>query len=330
MAQLKDWVGKFAGQKVVVLGDLVIDEYIYGSPRRISREAPVLIMQETGREVRLGSAGNVVANIRSLGGAPVPVGLVGVDEIGNEMLELVASRGISTEGILVDPTRLTTTKTRVLAGGRNTVRQQMLRIDRLNENSVEATVRNNLVEHLRWAVEGADAFVVSDYGEGVVEAEVFEEVLRVIEEGRPPVFVDSRYRIEHFRKAHTLIPSEPELWGASKLDVTSEKGIEKAGRWLLHNTECQAAMVKRGRKGVVLFEVDKPTFKMKAYGPREVADRTGAGDTVLAAYSLALSAGASAQEAASIANTAGGISVTKSGTAVVEAGELSDALEKLG
>ena len=228
---------------------------------------------------------------------------------------------------MVDPDRFTTTKTRVLGGGRNTVRQQMVRIDRQSDAQVDQSIRMILVEHIKRALEGAAALVVSDYAEGVVEAEVFDEVMRIIRDKTVPVFVDSRHRIEHFLGADTLVPSEPELFGASKLNVATEEGLEKAGRWLLQISQCEAAMVKRGKKGVALFRPDQPTLKVPAYGPDEIADRTGAGDTVLAAYSLARSVNAEAEDALRIANTAGGISVTKSGTAVVKADELKRALE---
>jgi len=327
MNKLAQIVDRFTDARIAVLGDLVIDEYIFGSPERISREAPVLIIRENERDVRLGGAGNVAANIRALGGRPRPVGLIGADDIGEQLMDLMANRGINSEGIMVDPGRFTTTKTRVLGGGRNTVRQQMVRIDRQSDNQVDQSIRLILVEHIKRALESADALVVSDYAEGVVEVEVFDEVMRIIKDKSVPVFVDSRHRIEHFLGADTLVPSEPELFGSSKLDVATEEGLEKAGRWLLQVSQCGAAMVKRGKKGVALFMPDQPTLKVPAYGPEEVADRTGAGDTVLAAYSLARSVGAEPADALRIANTAAGISVTKSGTAVVKAQELKRALE---
>jgi rfaE bifunctional protein kinase chain/domain len=327
MNKLTELVDKFSDTRIAVLGDLVIDEYIFGSPERISREAPVLIIRENERDVRLGGAGNVVANIQALGGRPRPVGLIGADDIGEQLMDLMANRGINAEGVMVDPDRFTTTKTRVLGGGRNTVRQQMVRIDRQSDTQVDQSIRTILVEHINRALVGADALVVSDYAEGVVEAEIFDEVMRIIRDKTVPVFVDSRHRIEHFLGANTLVPSEPELFGASKLNVATEEGLEKAGRWLLQISQCEAAMVKRGKKGVALFMPDQPTLKVPAYGPDEVADRTGAGDTVLAAYSLARLVGAEPEDALRIANTAGGISVTKSGTAVVKAEELKRALE---
>ena len=328
MKELAKWIKNFSGQKIVVLGDLVVDKYIYGTTRRISREAPVLIVRETNRDLRLGGAGNVVANIRSLGGKPVPVGLVGADDSGNLLLEALASRGIDAESVLIDPARFTTTKTRVLAGGRNTVRQQMLRLDKLNDGAVGANIRKSLIERLKRSLEDAQALVVSDYGEGVLEDEIFDEVLRIIKEAKVPVFADARWGIERFEGAEALIPNEPELSTASGQDLNRMRGLEKAGRWLLDRSKAKSVLVKRGNSGMALFIPDAETKQVPVFGLSEVADVTGAGDTVLASFSLARTAGASPEEAMQIANVAGGIKVTKSGTAVVEAAELKRALKQ--
>ncbi|MBW1871470.1 MAG: sugar kinase [Deltaproteobacteria bacterium] len=328
MTDLAKLTKKFSDIKIVVLGDLVVDKYIYGTTRRISREAPVLIVREEGRDIRLGAAGNVVANIRALGGKPLPVGLVGADDTGNELLDIMANRGISADGILIDPARFTTTKTRILAGGRNTVRQQMLRIDKLNKGKVDENIRLTLVEMLRRAVERASALVVSDYTEGVVTKEVFNEVVEITKAAKIPVFADARWGIERFKGVEALIPNEPELATSSGMDVNRAKGLENAGRWLLNESQARSVMVKRGNNGMALFMPDSETSMVPIYGSAEVADVTGAGDTVIASFSLARTAGAKPAEAMRIANTAGGIKVTKSGTAVVEVKELRRALRE--
>ncbi|RME21765.1 MAG: hypothetical protein D6806_14105, partial [Deltaproteobacteria bacterium] len=174
MNELARFVEKFSGKKVAVLGDLVVDRYIHGTTRRISREAPVLIVKEEGNEARLGGAANVVANIQAMGGDPYPIGVVGADDDGNWLVQELAKRGIRPDAVVVDPTRVTTTKTRVLAGGANTIKQQMLRIDRLSDGDVSPGVRSNLVERLERFLPVVDALVVSDYKEGVVSREVFD------------------------------------------------------------------------------------------------------------------------------------------------------------
>ncbi len=327
MDGLARYVSAFAGESLAVLGDLVADEYIHGTTSRISREAPVLIVGEEAREIRPGGAANVVANIRAMGGAPRPVGLVGDDAAGGALLEKLHALGVICDGVMVDQQRFTTCKTRVLAGGRNTVRQQMLRIDRLNPGPVEPEIGRDLLERLRHALDGAAGLVVSDYGEGVVEGDLFEAVLATARAGEVPVFVDSRSRIEQFPGVDTLTPNVPEISAASGIDLLDEDGIENAGRWLLQATGVRAVLVKRGRNGMALFQPDQRTEFVAAHGSDEVADVTGAGDTVLAAWSLARAAGAVPVEAMVIANTAGGIKVTKAGTAVVEAEELSRALK---
>ncbi len=320
----------FEGKKIAVIGDLVIDEYVFATPLRISREAPVVIVGEESRQVRLGSAGNVVANIRSLGGRPAPVGLVGDDAMGRTVVDMMQKKDINPEGILVDASRPTATKTRILAGDANTVRQQMLRIDRLSQMPVEVKVQKRLTQLLMHSLEDAQALVVSDYGEGVVAGQVFEAISEIVRKDRIPVFVDSRFRIAFYRNACALVPNEPELRAATKLKVDTDEELENAGRWLLDHTGAEVVLVKRGCRGMALFEREKPTVKIAAYGSDEVADRIGAGDTVLAAYALARTTDMSPVLAARVANTAGGITVTKSGTSAVGAAELAAALERGG
>lgn len=326
MNEFKELVNSFHGRRIAVIGDLVVDRYIHGNTRRISREAPVLIVREDSQEARLGGAANVVANIHALEGEPVPVGLVGADDNGNWLLQELANRGISPEGVIVDPNRFTTTKTRVLAGGRNTVRQQMLRIDRINDGPVTEPIRSNLVSRLRQVLKSIEALVVSDYREGVVEEEVFAEIQEIATAGRVPVFVDARRGIERFCKAEALVPNEPELAAATGRDLNGGQMLQEAARSLLEQTDSNAVVVKRGRNGMGLFLKDGRNSLREAYGLVEVADVTGAGDTVIAAYSLACCAGADPVQAAHLANIAGGIKVTKAGTAVVNLRELQGAL----
>ena len=318
----RDLIRAFDGLPLVVLGDLVADEYIHGITSRISREAPVLIVAERWREVRCGAAANVVANLRALGASPRPVGLVGDDESGRALQKAFADQGIDCAGVMVEAERFTTTKTRVLAGGRHTVRQQMLRIDRLNSLPVAESDQNLLLEHLAKALEEAAALVVSDYDEGVLDGPLLTRVFELAREAVLPVFVDSRFRIETYRGVSTLTPNEPELERAWGKEIRSDSDLEQAGRWLLAHSDVGSVLLKRGRRGMCLFEEEQPTLTVQAFGSEEVADVTGAGDTVLATWSLARSAGGKARQALELANIAGGLQVTKVGTAVVEQQEL--------
>ena len=316
----------FAGKKLVVIGDLVADEYVYGTTSRISREAPVLIVNEDKRELRLGGGANVVANIKAMGAEPIPVGLVGEDGTGKLLLQMLDDYGIDCSGVVVDQGRFTSTKTRVLAGGRNTVRQQMLRLDRLNIESVSEHSNKELQTSLFRALDDATAVVVSDYGEGVVGDRLVEIVCDLANQGIS-VFVDSRFKVGSFHGVGALVPNEPEMASAVGYELGSPGSVESAGRWLLEKTGSGVVLLKRGRNGMALFQPDTPTQYAQAYGSAEVADVTGAGDTVLAAWSLAKMAGASPVAAMRIANLAGGIKVRKAGTAVVKNTELIDAVQ---
>jgi rfaE bifunctional protein kinase chain/domain len=329
MNSLADKIQSFGDLPIAVLGDLIADVYISGTTSRISREAPVLIVREESREVRLGGAANVAANLSAMGGRPVPIGLVGADTEGERLLEILGQRGIPTNWILRTQEHFTTAKTRVLAGGQNTVRQQMLRVDRVHEGPPPLQLQKALVEVLREALDGVAALVISDYGEGVVEELVREEALNVARERGIMVLADSRRRIEQFTKLRALVPNEPELSAVTGIELKTLADVEQAGRILLARSGCDCLLVKRGRNGMGLFVPGQPTKMIPAFGSVEVADVTGAGDTVLSAFALALMAQADPVDAMLLANVAGGIKVTKSGTAVVTAQELLNALKEL-
>lgn len=325
-SDVSEVLNAFVGKKMLVIGDLVADEYVYGTTSRISREAPVLIVREDKRELRAGGAANVVANIKAMGAEPIPVGLVGQDSTGKRLLQMLIDSGVDCSGIVVDQGRFTTTKTRVLAGGRNTVRQQMLRLDRLNAEAVSEHSNKELQASLSRTLDRADAVVVSDYGEGVVGQRLVELMCNLASQG-VSVFVDSRFKVGSFNGVGALVPNEPEMASAVGYELDRPDSLERAGRSLLEKTGSGVVLLKRGRNGMALFQPDTPTQYVQAYGSAEVADVTGAGDTVLAAWSLATMAGASPLTAMRIANLAGGIKVRKAGTAVVKNKELIDGVQ---
>jgi rfaE bifunctional protein kinase chain/domain len=330
MSALAELIPTLAGRRVAVLGDLVADEYIHGVTERISREAPVLIVREERREVRPGGAANVAANLAALGGAPRLIGLVGADPAGQALRAALTERGVELGHLVTDAGRGTTTKTRVVAGGLNTVRQQMLRLDRLAEGPPGADARARLLAALAAALEGADGLVVSDYAEGVVAGEVLAAVLERAAAGRLPVFADSRLQVAAFRGVEALTPNEPELALASGIALDGALALERAARVLLEQSGARAVLVKRGKNGMALVEPGRPLEQVAAFGGDEVADVTGAGDTVLATFSLASLAGAPFGQAMRLANAAGGLKVQKAGTAVVTAAELARALDEAG
>ena len=319
-----DRVRSFRGARVVVLGDLVADEYIYGETERVSREAPVLIVRHQSSATKLGGAANAAANVAALGGQVTPAGVVGRDPAGRELLRQFRELGAGTNGILVASRRCTETKTRILAGGRSTTRQQMLRLDRAEERPLSRSERARLREHLRESCRGAQALVVSDYGSGLIDATLTKDIQELARS--LAVCVDSRYAIQSFGGVTLAKPNEPELEAAIGGRLRTEDDLERAGRTLLGRLGVRALVVTRGQNGMCLFEPDRPTVSIPVWGPAEAVDVTGAGDTVLATLALSLAAGASFEEAARLANVAGGVVVQKPGTATCTQEELLAAL----
>jgi len=309
----------FPKRKILVVGDLVADHYIYGQTDRVSREAPVLIVRYESSEVKLGGAANAAANARSLGGQVLAVGALGVDEMGDELRRRFKSVGIKLMA-LSSRNLETETKTRILAGGVNTTRQQMLRLDR-GAAPLQSRHRIEIARLTAEAARNADAVVVSDYGGGVVGEEC-RQVLRKLASDGIPVCVDSRFQLRSFSGVTVCKPNEPELESLVRSSLKTERDVVQAGRSALKMLGCQALLVTRGRNGVAILDRDGRVELIPAYGPDEAVDVTGAGDTVIAAFTLALSAGASMLDAARIANVAAGLVVQKQGTATVAREEL--------
>lgn len=324
--RLRALITEFSGKRIVVVGDLIADEYLYGKPARISREAPVLILRFTDREVRLGGAANAAHNVRALGATALTIGILGADPAGDEVLRLFGKAGISCEGVSRAAGRLTPVKTRIMAGGYESTRQQVVRLDREPEPSLPGDVEARLIAAVRAAGSGVDAFLVSDYGYGSVTARVFEAVLETASRRGAVVAVDSRYDLPRFRGATAATPNEPEVEALAGTELGDERALEKAGRVVLERLESRYLLITRGRRGMALLEREGPVTFMPIHGSDQIADVTGAGDTVISAFTVALTAGAGAVEAAWLANVAGGVVVMKRGTATVSPQELSESL----
>jgi len=324
--KLRALITGFPGKRIVVVGDLIADEYLYGKPARISREAPVLILRFTDREVRLGGAANAAHNVRALGATALPVGVLGADPAGDEVLRLFGEAGISSEGVSRAAVRLTPVKTRIMAGGYESTRQQVVRLDREPEPSLPGDVEARLIAAVQAAGSAADAFLVSDYGYGAVTARVFEAVLETARRRGTVVAVDSRYDLPRFRGATAATPNEPEVEALAGAELEDERALEKAGRVVLERLDSRYLLITRGSRGMALLEREGPVTFMPIHGSDQIADVTGAGDTVISAFTVALSAGALAVEAAWLANVAGSVVVMKRGTATVSPQELSESL----
>ena len=324
--RLRALIREFTGKRIVVVGDLIADEYLYGKPARISREAPVLILRFTDREVRLGGAANAAHNVHALGATALPLGVLGADPAGDEVLRLFGEAGIPSEGVSRTAGRLTPVKTRIMAGGYESTRQQVVRLDHEPEPSLPGDVEARLIAAVQAAGSGVDAFLISDYGYGSVTARVFEAVLETARRRGAVVAVDSRYDLPRFRGATAATPNEPEVEALAGAELGDERALEKAGRVVLERLESRYLLITRGSRGMALLEREGPVTFMPIHGSDQIADVTGAGDTVISAFTVALAAGAGAVEAAWLANVAGGAVVMKRGTATVSPQELSESL----
>lgn len=314
-----------AGRRIVVLGDLMVDEYVFGETTRISREAPVLILKFRERNIGCGGAANAVANIRALGGLPVPVGCVGNDENGRSLIEMFEADGIPTGGIIISDDLQTISKTRIMAGGMHTSRQQVIRIDREPSHSIDPDL---VIKSLKEACgEGACGLLVSDYGAGTLSDRVIKYVNRTAASGGITTAIDSRYRLRSFRNAALLAPNEEEAGIGEGPCADNLDKIESTCEGLRNKLKSHALLVTRGSEGLSLFEDGKKPYHAPVYGSRIPVDTTGAGDTVVTTALLSLCAGATFRQAAWLANRGGGLVVMKKGAAVISPQELKETLE---
>ena len=320
-------VDRMAGRPVAMLVDLVADLFITGVPKRISREAPVLILSYQGEALVPGGGANAVANVAALGGRPLPLGIVGDDPHGRALLAELASRGIPTAGILVRPGYRTPTKVRILGGARHAIKQQIVRYDIEDALTLTTAERDRFAAVLAgWtAADGVRTAILSDYGYGTVEP----GLLPLVREALGPhslVVCDSRYRLGDFAGLDGATPNEEEaeaLFGGAIGDDPAR--LAAAGRTLRERLGARFLLITRGSRGMSLFE-DGLAAHLPVHGTDQVADVTGAGDTVIGAFALALAAGAAPVEAALLADYAGGVVVMKMGTATLTPDELRHAI----
>jgi len=317
---------EFPKMRVMVVGDLVLDHYLVGDAGRISREYPVVILNHERDEYRLGGAANTVANLAALGAEVIPAGWIGTDENGDELLKILARTGCSTRAVVRDPTACTVTKTRIVAGGTHGggLGQHLLRVDRLGTGALDAAAEGELVRRIGHLADVVDGFVLSDYGQGAVTRMVAEAVMHFAE-GRY-IGLDSRHRLLDYPSVTAATPNLEEAEEAAGLRVRGETEIEAAGANLRARLDADALLVTRGGEGMSLFEPDIDPIHIPVANKSEVFDVTGAGDTVVAAFTLARLSGGSYLEAAHLANVAGGISVRHAGATPVSAEEIERAL----
>jgi len=318
---------RFHDQQVTMLGDLVADETLYGEIARVSREAPVLILRQREKQVVPGGGANAANNLADLGAQVIPVGVVGDDEAGDALLRYFREKQISTRQVIRPHNRLTPTKTRILGGLTHWQRQQIVRVDREPSQPLTPKFRNRVTRAAAAILSTSTGVLVSDYGYGTTNAGEVDWLRRQLRRRPLPITVDSRYDLWTYKHLTAATPNEPEVEAAFGQSIGHDVDrLHTLGRKLLHRQSFQALLVTRGNDGMVLFEPRRAPCHIPIIGSNQAVDVTGAGDTVIAAFTLALAAGASFLEAARLANFAGGLVVMKRGTATVTHAELSEAV----
>jgi rfaE bifunctional protein kinase chain/domain len=329
--RLLSLVEQFAGKRVLVLGDMVADEYIYGAPMRISREAPVLVLRWRDSSLAPGGALNPAVNARTLGADVYLAGVVGDDEPGRRLRERLAELGIKTDGLLSEPGRPTSTKTRVLAGDTQLRQQQIVRIDQIDTSELEAETRQRIIAYLTETIPLVDALIISDYENGVINPHVLEAALPLARSLGKTVVADSHGDLARFQGVTALTPNQPEAEATLGWEITDKVSLERAGARLLELTGAEAVLITRGSEGMSLFTQDSAPFHLPASTRPEVADPTGAGDTVAATFTLAVAAtprerATRFHDAATLANLAAGLVVRRIGCATNTPAELEAAV----
>jgi D-glycero-beta-D-manno-heptose-7-phosphate kinase len=327
--RLKRIVESFSNTTITVVGDLVADEFVFGEISRVSREAPVLILKHRERTVVPGGGANAICNLADLGVNVLPVGVIGVDEPGRLLLKAFRHKHIAVSGVLKEKSYSTVTKTRILAGMAHTARQQVVRVDREPEAEPSPHLKRELILAAREYVRVSDALLVSDYGYGAASPAILNSIRERGHLDRIPVVLDSRYRMLEYSGVIAATPNEPEVEEALGVRIGHDWArLCSAGEQLMSRMKLQSLVITRGRDGMVAFTAKHKPIDIPIFGSDQVADVTGAGDTVIATFTAALAAGANTEEAAQLANYAGGIVVMKRGTATASQSELLRAIEQ--
>lgn len=322
MERLVNIVRRFSDQRIVILGDAIADKFVFGSISRVSREAPVFILRHEQTETLPGGAANCAMNLVALGAHVSLISVTGADEAGTELRARLEAAGVNVDGVVVSEKIQTTTKVRILAGHSHSTRQQVIRIDYdcapLDDPDLRVQLQNNLEQTLKTAT----AFVISDYNYGVVDVRTVD----VVRQTKGPILVDSRFRLSEFKGLTAATPNEEELENLLGAQLTSTEQLETAAKELKQRLGHRALLVTRGGQGMMLLEDDAAPVHIHAVGANQPVDVTGAGDTVIATFSLALASEGSFTDAARLANYAGGLVVMKRGTATVTAAELEHSI----
>ncbi len=322
-AKLEKIVRRFSKVKILVIGDIITDRFIWGKVARISPEAPVPVVVVEKENFLLGGAANVANNIYSLGGSVSLCGVVGNDEVGQKIIKELNEKGIGIHGIFVEEGRQTTVKTRIIAH-----QQQVVRIDRETTNHLEVSTFQSLFGFLKKNMESFDGVILSDYGKGLFHKQFIRSIIQKAKGSKKLIMVDPKLKNFFFYKGATVVtPNTKEASEALGIPITDQTSLEKAGRILLRRLRCDVLVITRGEEGMAIFKPHQEPFFVHTVA-REVFDVTGAGDTVIGTMALALGAKAGLIDAAKLANYAGGIVVGKVGTATVHQEELMKVIKE--
>lgn len=317
-----------AGRRALLVGDIMLDAYVFGETARVSREAPVLVVREERRDHRLGAAANTAANLAALGLEVDVLGVLGDDAPAQILRGLLQEAGCNLEHLLPS-SRPTATKTRILAGAYGTSRQQVLRLDREPDEPLDAATHQRLADSVTMLADHCDVVVVSDYGGGTVQGPVIEALRRIARAGKP-VCVDSRYQLHRFEGMTALTPNVTEAEAFVGFALHDRAAVEAGGHKIMQALNCAALVLTQGQEGMSLFEPGRPTRHIDVMGATEVTDVTGAGDSVIATLSAALAAGLGLHNGTLLANCAAGVVVTRMGTAAASPSDILTAARHNG
>ena len=321
-------IEQIRGKRILVIGDMIADIYLDGRISRISREAPVLVLEQSGEKIVAGGAANVVNNAASLGGKVYAVVLVGLESGAKGLKAILDENDVDTNGLFCDEKRPTISKTRIIAGGRATVSQQIVRIDKESKEPMAPAFEAQIMQYIERLLPHIHGVVLSDYGSGTITESIRKMIFYHCQQKGIPTIVDSRYDIHEFQGVDYVKQNDAELAAAVGRNLEDEDDLYAAGQQLLQELEAQGVLITRGEKGMVLFEANGAIHTIPVSDKSEVYDVSGAGDTCVAAVILALAAGVEPVYAAELSNIASGIAVRKLGTATVSAEELRTAVER--
>lgn len=318
--RMQQLIDRFAGRRIIVLGDLMLDTFIWGEVKRISPEAPVPVVDVKRESWHLGGAGNVTSNLLGLGAHVSMIGVIGKDTVGERLCQYSAERGADISGIVIDPSRPTTLKTRLIAHG-----QQMIRFDREDRSPISFTLEDAILSRFNTALETAEAVVISDYEKGTLTPRLLRAAIAAARARGRTICLDPKIRNWlSYSEVDAITPNQLEAERATGIEITDETSLGDAARRIRQSLGCRSVLITRGEHGMSLLESDESVTHIPTVA-REVYDVTGAGDTVIATLALTLAAGGKMHEAAIIANHAAGIVVGKIGTATVSRAELINA-----